>query len=92
MGAGSTQRPSRPTERPTARARSFPALTERRTVELIQGAAKTKAAAGSELRKVGDYYATFMDEAAIEARGLKPLRAKLDRISAVRTSGSWRRF
>src|SRR5580765_2143210 len=32
------------------------ALTERRTVELIQGAAKKKAAAGSELRKVGDYY------------------------------------
>jgi predicted metalloendopeptidase len=60
------------------------ALTERRTVELIQDAAKKKAAAGTELRKVGDYYATFMDEAAIEARGLKPLRAKLDRIAAVK--------
>ncbi len=59
------------------------ALTERRTVELIQNAAKGSAPAGSELRKVGDYYATFMDEAAIEARGLSPLRAKLDRIAAI---------
>jgi predicted metalloendopeptidase len=59
------------------------ALTERRTVELIQSAAKTSAPAGSDLRKVGDFYATFMDEAAIEARGLSPLKAKLDRIAAI---------
>src|SRR4051794_6995395 len=42
-----------------------------RTSKLIQDADKAKAAAGSEERMIGDYYAAFMDEKAIEARGLK---------------------
>jgi len=58
-------------------------LTERRTVELIRNASRSSAPAGSELRKVGDYYASFMDEAAIEAAGLRPLAAKLERIAAI---------
>jgi predicted metalloendopeptidase len=58
-------------------------LTKERTVELIRNAAKTSSSAGSELRKVGDYYASFMDEAAIEAAGLRPLAAKLERIAAI---------
>src|SRR3954464_13118391 len=37
-------------------------LTAKRVVEVIQEAAKT-AAEGSEARKVGDYYATYMDDA-----------------------------
>src|SRR6185436_10906086 len=37
-------------------------LTQKRTVELIQNAAKSSAAAGSVERKIGDYYASFMDE------------------------------
>ena len=32
---------------------------------------------------VGDYYASFMDEAAIEAAGLAPLRPTLDSIAAI---------
>ncbi len=52
---------------------------EGRTRRLLEEA--THAEAGSELRKIGDYYATFLDEAAIEARGLAPLRAKLDAIA-----------
>ncbi|MBV9749800.1 MAG: M13 family metallopeptidase [Acetobacteraceae bacterium] len=36
-------------------------------------------------RKVGDFYAAWMDEAGIEARGLAPLRPWLARIDAVRT-------
>ena len=35
-------------------------------------------------RKVGDFYAAWMDEAGIEARGTAPLRPYLDRIAAVR--------
>src|SRR5262249_49108574 len=38
-----------------------------RTVELIQQAAKG-AKPGSDAQKVGDYYASFMDEAGIEAK------------------------
>ena len=48
--------------------------TEARAVELIKNAATTSAPTGSELRKVGDYYLSYMDEAAIEAAGLKPDR------------------
>src|SRR2546430_12170071 len=32
------------------------------------------AAAGSEARKIGDYYASFMDEDRIEKKGLEPLQ------------------
>ena len=39
---------------------------------------------GSEARKVGDYYASFMDEAAIEKAGLTPLKGELDRIAAIK--------
>ena len=36
-------------------------------------------------RKVGDFYAAWMDERGIEARGLAPLRPWLARLDAVRT-------
>ena len=58
-------------------------LTSQRTVELMQRAAGGDAPAGSAERKVGDYYTGFMDEAAIEAAGLAPLRPKLDAIAAI---------
>ncbi|HWU85921.1 MAG TPA: M13 family metallopeptidase [Kofleriaceae bacterium] len=57
-------------------------LTAKRTVELIQEAA-AKAAPGTDARKVGDYYATFMDEAAIEAKGTAPLKPALAAIAAI---------
>ena len=52
------------------------------TVDLIQSAAKG-AAPGSEAAKVGDFYASYMDDAAIEARGLAPIKPILDRIDAI---------
>ena len=59
-------------------------LTNERTVELIQQAAAGTAAAGSAARKIGDYYASFMDLPAIEATGLRPLQPAFDRIAAIR--------
>jgi len=56
--------------------------TEKQLRELVEGAAKDKAASG-DLRKVGDYYAAFMDEAGIEARGIAPLKPQLDAIAAI---------
>ena len=53
---------------------AFSALDEKaneRLSKLIQDADKSTAAANSEERKIGDFYAAFMDEKAIEARGLK---------------------
>jgi endothelin-converting enzyme/putative endopeptidase len=55
-----------------------------RTTSLIQEAAKAHAHAGSNTRKVGDVYNSYMDEAAIEARGLAPIRPHLDAIAAIR--------
>ncbi|MGB8846881.1 MAG: M13 family metallopeptidase N-terminal domain-containing protein, partial [Terracidiphilus sp.] len=34
-------------------------------------------------QKIGDYYASCMDEDAIDAKGLKPLQPELDRIAAL---------
>src|SRR5438105_6096873 len=56
-------------------------LTAKRTSDLIQEAAK--AAASGEAKKIGDTYASFMDEEGIEAKGLAPLRARLDEIARI---------
>ena len=56
-------------------------LTAKRTSDLIQEAAK--AAASGEAKKIGDTYASFMDEEGIEAKGLAPLRPRLDEIARI---------
>ncbi len=53
----------------------------KRTVDLIQTAAKGGAGDG---KKVGDYYASYMDEAGIEAKGIAPLKPGLARIAAIK--------
>jgi len=59
----------------------------KRTVDLIQAAAQSGAKDGGspDARKVGDYYASYMDEAAIEKAGLAPMKAGLARIAAIKT-------
>ncbi len=52
---------------------------------IIEEAAKSKAPAGSNARKMADLYNAYMDEAAIEARGLKPLEPHLAEIAAIHT-------
>jgi endothelin-converting enzyme/putative endopeptidase len=54
----------------------------KRTVDLIQTAAKAGGAGDGQ--KVGDYYASYMDEAGIEAKGTAPLKADLARIAAIK--------
>ena len=58
-------------------------LTAKRTADLIAEAARTSAPAGSDARKIGDYYNTFMDESAIEVKGLTPLAPELAAIAAI---------
>jgi len=55
-------------------------LSQKRVREIIEAAAAKKPAAGSPEQKIGDYFASFMDEAAIEAAGLKPAQPDLERI------------
>ncbi|TWH99924.1 putative endopeptidase [Luteimonas cucumeris] len=56
---------------------------EQRTAELIQSLDKAKPAAGTDARRIADYYAAYMDEAGIEQRGLAPLQPRLDAIDAI---------
>ena len=67
---------------------SFAAIAEtaaQRTRAIIEQAAASDAPAGSEARKIGDYFASFMDEARIEQLGIAPVKPELDRIAAIRT-------
>src|SRR5579884_225156 len=63
--------------------------TRRRTVDLIQNAAKNGSpgresdAAARDAQRIGDLYASFMDQAGIEAKGLAPLKPRLDAIAAI---------
>src|SRR5258705_246111 len=53
--------------------------------EIQEAAAKNpKAPNGSSEQKVGDYYATCMDETKVEADGLKPLAPEFDRIAKIK--------
>jgi predicted metalloendopeptidase len=52
---------------------------------IIEHAAKDEAAQpGSETRKIGDLYLSYMDEARLEKLGLSPLKGELDRIAALK--------
>ena len=66
---------------------SFAVLEEtvdRRTADLIRSAGNTKgAAAGSDAARVGAFYDAYMDEKAIEAKGLSPVKAELDAIASI---------
>jgi putative endopeptidase len=52
---------------------------------IIEGAAAQKgAAAGSQAQKMGDYYASYIDEARRNALGLAPLKKELARVAALK--------
>jgi putative endopeptidase len=53
--------------------------------QILEKLAKERdtAVPGSDQQKLGDFYASCMDETAIEAQGLKPLEAELDRIDKI---------
>jgi putative endopeptidase len=59
------------------------AVTER-VHGLLEEAAAGRAAAGSPERQAGDLFASLMDEARLDARGLAPLRPALARIAGLR--------
>jgi predicted metalloendopeptidase len=57
-------------------------LSKKRVRDLIEEAAASHPAPGTPEQKIGDYYASFMDEAAIEANGLAPAEEDLKRIAS----------
>lgn len=59
-------------------------LSNKRTKDLIEEIAKSNAAPGSGERKVADLFNSYMNESAIEAKGMAPLKPHLDAIAAIR--------
>ena len=66
--------------------------TSRRVRDLIEAAAASHPTfhpvRGSAAQKVGDYYASFMDEETIEAKGLRPLADEMAMISKITNKAS----
>jgi len=52
---------------------------------ILEKAAKTSATRDAVTQKIGDYYASCMDEAAIEKLGAKPLLPQLERIAGLKS-------
>jgi predicted metalloendopeptidase len=74
---------------------SFSVLADRaeqQVFEIIEEAEAAGAPQGSSEQKIGDLYASFMDEAAVEAQGLAPLQDAFDDLAAVRTHADVLRF
>jgi putative endopeptidase len=65
---------------------------EKRNAELIQSLEKANPAAGSDERRIADYYAAYMDEAGIEQRGLAPLQPELDKVAAITDAAGLSRY
>ena len=57
--------------------------TSQRVSDLIQDAASAKNPKGSAAQKVGDYYASFVDQDGIETKGLTPLAGEMAEIAAI---------
>ncbi len=68
---------------------AFDLLFDKAQVDLrtiVEEAAKsTTSTPGSESQKIGDFYASFMDEARVESLGLEPLQDELAAIDAIAT-------
>ena len=58
-------------------------VADKQTATIIEDTVKSNAAPGSSQRKIADLYNSYMDEAAIEAKGLKPLEPQLKAIAAI---------
>jgi putative endopeptidase len=58
-------------------------LSNKRTAGLIEEIAKSNPGPGTGARKVADLYNSYMNEAAIEQKGLSPLRPHLEAIAAI---------
>src|SRR5713226_5775485 len=58
---------------------------QRNLRQILEDAAKAKAAPGSNEQKIGDFYAGCMDTAAIDAAGTKPIEPELARIANIKT-------
>lgn len=57
--------------------------SDKRVAEIIDGAAKSEAAPGTDQRRIADLYRSYMDETAIEKNGSAQLKAHLAEINSI---------
>jgi putative endopeptidase len=79
------------TEIPASESRwgTFNILAENNNTTLrsvLEEDAKTKSPEGSDAQLIGDFYASCMDEAAIDKAGARPIKPFLDQIAKVKTA------
>ena len=73
-----------PADRPRyARFTELQERNERVLLDILQGAAAERSGRSPLDQKIGDAYAACMDTAAIEKRGVAPVKPELDRIAAI---------
>jgi predicted metalloendopeptidase len=66
---------------------SFSELQENTLPQLrgiIEKASSSNPAKGTDAQRIGDFYASFMDEARLEQLGVTPLKGELDKIAALK--------
>ncbi len=59
---------------------------------LFEEAAAKQAPHGTNLQKIGDFYASGIEEQKIESEGVKPLAAELDQIAALKTKADLQKY
>jgi predicted metalloendopeptidase len=59
---------------------------EKVLLDMLQGAAVQRSGRSTLDQKIGDYYASCMDTAAIDKKGIAPLQPELDRINAMNSN------
>ncbi|HXS21966.1 MAG TPA: M13 family metallopeptidase [Steroidobacteraceae bacterium] len=59
--------------------------SRRNVAAIVTAAARSKAPAGSNERKVADLYASYMNAKTVDSLGLKPLQPELSRVKAIRS-------
>jgi endothelin-converting enzyme/putative endopeptidase len=57
--------------------------TDKQTASIVENVAKSNAPSGSSQRRIADLYNSYMNEAAIEAKGLTPLEPQLKAIAGI---------
>lgn len=61
------------------------AVNQQNIHEILEQAAKAGSSRGAIEQKIGDYYQSCVDTAAIEKAGIQPLQPELDRIAAIKS-------
>ena len=58
-------------------------VTEEALKKIIESAGESPGEAGSEAQKIGDFYASWMDEEAINKLGVSPIQTDIETIAAI---------